>query len=57
MIEKLKTCPFCGGEAYFAMSSPEGGRVQGYCTKCGASTTWRNGFKNAAQAWNKEATQ
>ena len=53
MIEDLKPCPNCGGEAWFAMSKPEGGRVRVYCRKCGVSTTWRKDFDCAARAWNK----
>ena len=52
MIEKLKTCPKCGGEAWFEMSKPEGGRVRVHCSKCKASTAWHKGFDYAARAWN-----
>ena len=52
---KLKSCKYCGNEVFFAMSSPEGGRVQVYCPKCGATTTWRSGFLSAVRAWNKDA--
>ena len=50
----LKPCPNCGGEASFCMSKPECGRVKVHCYKCGLSTTWRNGFKNAARSSNEE---
>ena len=55
--EKLKPCPFCGGEAVY----PEGLTVGGYwitCSKCGIEQG--HGYmtqEEAIAAWNRRATE
>ena len=55
MADKLKPCPFCGGDAgtieVFAY-----GRVAGYfvsCEKCGCQLKSYTSNQNAIKAWNK----
>ena len=65
---KLKTCPFCGGEAKLITSITVGtcakpiARV--YCTDCKTSLPWFSDNNNdgmfieeAVNAWNKRANQ
>ena len=52
-MEKLKPCPFCGGEArVMDMGYPH----WVYCTKCGAKVHGRtNDEKDSIEAWNRRA--
>lgn len=59
-MEKLKPCPFCGGEAKISHES-EGVLVR--CQKCGATSGWideyleteDSGVKKAIGLWNRRA--
>lgn len=50
--EKIKPCPFCGGEAEFVMS---GGDRRVDCKKCGARSDWYDTEAEAIAAWNNRA--
>ena len=54
MAEKLKPCPFCGGEAELRVYSAELQFVQ--CTACLAGSTAFHTGKEAVTAWNKRWT-
>lgn len=54
MIDGLKPCPFCGGEAIYGKSEASG-RVRAVCVDCLASTDWLAGTDEAAAAWNRRA--
>ena len=57
MSEKLKPCPFCGGEAYLEPASDTPSIV--ICMKCGARGKWFEVSKHycsdekAIEAWNR----
>ena len=55
MNEKLKRCPFCGGEAeiayHFRLGTGEF-LSKVYCTKCGVMTPVYVGEEEAINAWN-----
>lgn len=49
MVEKLKTCPFCGSEATITH------RIDTYgvrCKKCGCEANFFNGEKEVVDFWN-----
>lgn len=50
MSEELKTCPFCGGKAYF-----EGGITVYWikCRICGVETLGYDDEADAVDAWNR----
>ena len=50
MTEKLKPCPFCGGEAKVDVSQALSELKQVFCPNCGASNLWG---KDAVKLWNK----
>lgn len=52
-MEKLKPCPFCGGEAkIMKMGYPH----WVYCCECGAKVHGRtNDEKDSIKAWNRRA--
>lgn len=63
-MDKLKPCPFCGGEARLFVN--DGVRV--FCTECGASTEilidtlhptgiTGNATKSVIEAWNRRAKE
>lgn len=54
-MEKLKPCPFCGGEArVMDMGYPH----WVYCTKCGAKVHGRtNDEKDSIEAWNRRSEE
>lgn len=54
MIDGLKPCPFCGGEAIYGKSEASG-RVRAVCVDCLASTDWLAGTDEADAAWNRRA--
>ena len=47
-MEKLKKCPFCGGEVRFA--TEEGNWI--LCPKCGAESDYFDRKEEAITAWN-----
>lgn len=61
MAEKLKPCPFCGGEA--EVFEEKGGEVVSIaCSKCGCGTAYMSGASStekkieiATQDWNRRA--
>ena len=59
-IEKLKRCPFCGGETQFSIDEEATidteGRKWGYqvvCSKCCASTGLCFSVEKAIEYWNR----
>lgn len=56
-LNKLKPCPFCGGEAEIIKSFLYG-KVAGYvpnCKKCGCQLPMYTSKQNAKNAWNRRA--
>lgn len=61
MSEKLKPCPFCGGEA--EMINIDAARVQGItdpvtvrCKECKCNTNWFSKEWEAIDAWNRRTS-
>ena len=55
MMEKLKPCPFCGGEANRGVRIRRR-RIIGFdvmCNVCKASISWQNTEDDATEAWNR----
>ena len=53
MTEKLKPCPFCGGEA-----EVEGERIFWVsCQKCWVETSSFNTLEEAIEAWNRRVCE
>ena len=56
MIEELKACPFCGGEAYL---NPQNGDPEDShevcCSNCGGYA-WGESLDRAVKNWNRRAT-
>lgn len=50
MTDKIKSCPFCGGEAEKEWGIPSIYWVR--CTECGAEGGQYPSFKEAIEAWN-----
>ena len=51
-MDKLKPCPFCGGEAYIEIIC--NGLVEVWCKECSASVPAK--YKNKAiERWNRRA--
>lgn len=60
MTEKLKPCPFCGGEAKFGANKSCCGRtVRIDCTnpECGGCVTTFSSKAEATKAWNRRTQQ
>lgn len=56
MHDKLKACPFCGGNASIYEVSADGEDFAGYivsCDDCGCSTTAYDFKDDAVLCWNK----
>ena len=54
MTEKLKPCPFCGGEAFWAAdTSWEKITYSIYCSECGIETLQFKTKKAVRSAWNR----
>lgn len=59
-MEKLKKCPFCGGEAGLSVNP---GFKRGviaafvYCTKCGVGTLSYALVRTAIEAWNRRVEE
>ena len=52
MSEKLKPCPFCGGEGVvYGFSDYDYRRV--ICKDCGGSTEYSDTREKAIEAWNR----
>lgn len=50
---KLKTCPFCGGEAVVMGSDDDCRFDMVVCLKCGLKAKWYHNYKDEAiNAWN-----
>ena len=63
-MEKLKPCPFCGGEADYYPADPNiqleyeaerWGNIWVQCMECGASTIECDSFAEASEKWNRRA--
>ena len=57
---KLKPCPFCGGEAEFALGEEyrqehEQSNDWVKCRSCGVETSYFDSRKESAEAWNRRA--
>ncbi len=48
---KLKQCPFCGGDTYFA--TDDGVKFRTVCCDCGITTKLYYDVKRAAEIWNR----
>lgn len=54
MIEELKPCPFCGGNASVNEGEFEGSKVFSVsCEKCGATTGGADNVQIVIDVWNK----
>lgn len=51
MVDRLKSCPFCAGEAYFARMSSSWGGIK--CRSCDASSGLFENRAIAEASWNK----
>lgn len=62
-MDKLKRCPFCGGEARTGFAIYDYNRWGVECTKCGATVEvaeWNGDCdteENAIKAWNRRYSQ
>lgn len=59
MNEKLKPCPFCGGEASPKLAPYIGGGGCGYivdCNECWSKTGYYSQAAEAIDAWNRRTT-
>lgn len=56
-MDKLKPCPFCGGEAYI-QSLPTARKTKIYSVKCRCGVMFRfmDRKYKAIEAWNRRAT-
>ena len=52
MSEKLKPCPFCGGQAFRADGNCKPDYVAIHCSSCFASGEERTIYETAKEAWN-----
>lgn len=55
-MDKLKKCPFCGGEAKLNITRGFKGEVIAafvYCTKCGVGTLNYTLAKSVKETWNR----
>ena len=60
MREKLKPCPFCGGQAEFWESKASNGYLYGYvirCSMCKSRTKIYDNQEYASIAWNRRAKE
>ena len=58
MNEKLKPCPFCGGEAL--LIEPENNCGRGYSVDCYNGDVWTKSYdteQEAVNAWNTRAKE
>ena len=51
MMEELRKCPFCGGEANSNFHERLGHLIR--CQECGNMTYWHNSELEAIAAWNR----
>lgn len=49
---RLKPCPFCGGEADVVIGGEHKKKYKVYCTKCQVRQYWHSTRKKAVDAWN-----
>ena len=62
-MDKLKPCPFCGGEARTGFAINDYNRWGVECTRCGATVEvadWCGDYdteENAIKAWNRRASE
>ena len=54
-MEKLKPCPFCGGKAVIAETSPSSGRFFISCVPCGIRTFSSEKQQKLVECWNRRA--
>lgn len=54
-MNKLKPCPFCGGEAHLYTAYDYSNKVQ--CDKCGCGTMHYKDEKEAVRKWNRRVNQ
>jgi Lar family restriction alleviation protein len=53
--DKLKKCPFCGGEAEIIQPDERNLECRIICAKCVVSTNWYCCELQAIQAWNRRS--
>ena len=53
MAEKLKPCPFCGGELFEFAIDDTTSKWNMWCAGCGADGPLAESIEEAAAAWNK----
>lgn len=56
MAEKLKPCPFCGGEAYIVKLNILFDPIIVGCKNCGCSVKRTNEVEEAVRAWNRRVS-
>ncbi len=56
-MNKLKPCPFCGGEAVHLRSNLVYTTTYVSCTKCSARTDYYNTKGWATRAWNRRVSE
>ena len=55
VMEELKRCPFCGGEADSNFHERLGHLIR--CQECGNMTCWHNSELEAIAAWNRRVEE
>lgn len=55
MAEKLKPCPFCGGEAVVDMDESWFWEWEVFCIKCGCALGHFDTEEEAIERWNRRA--
>ena len=56
-MEKLKSCPFCGGGAQMCGGKTEDEVAWVYCDRCGAESGIAPSQQEAAKAWNRRVNE
>lgn len=56
-MEKLKKCPFCGGEAHIIGGKTEDEVAWVVCIQCYAESAVLDSKQDAAKAWNRRVNE
>jgi Lar family restriction alleviation protein len=57
IVERLKPCPFCGGEANFVKGPDKVHPYRGSCASCGFCTAHHGSFQAAIDAWQSRTPE